>query len=45
MSFDFNKLDFDELSNKLGESNLNLSKDISLEQFKKNITDQGFTCE
>ncbi len=45
MSFDFNKLDFDELSNKLGENDLNLSKDVSLEQFKKNIIAQGFTCE
>lgn len=45
MTFDFNKLDFDELANKLGENDPNLSKDVSFEQFKKNIIDQGFTCE
>lgn len=44
MTFDFKNLDFEALNTAFGE-NSTISKDITLEKFKENITAQGYKCE
>lgn len=45
MSFDFKKLDYDALAKEFDSESLDISKDISLEKFKSNIEEQGYTCK